>query len=128
MRDNHEGKPEFIRGPEKDGHYFVIIEIHWASQKKRYQFGVSRKSYLVMQRVLQTRTFDTMPGLKYRYFYARSSHPLDFTTASMFVRIELGRDATTKEFEIPKELHANLLWFSRLSNPEDATYLEMQYE
>lgn len=126
MRDNHEGMPELIKAFEMDGHYFVLIEIDWKPQKKRYQFGVSRKSYLILQRILQTRTFDMMPGLKYRYFYAGSSHPLDFSTASMFVRIELGRDSTEREFEIPKELHANLLWSSQLSDPEDTSYLEIQ--
>ncbi len=126
MRDNHDGMPEFIRAFEKNEQYFAVVEIDWKDQRKRYQFGVSRKSYLVLQRILQTRTFDMMAGLKYRYFYAGSSHPLDFATASMFVRIELGRDETTKEFEIPKELHANLLWFSLLIDPEDASYLEIR--
>ena len=125
MRDNHEGMPELIRAFEKDGHYFLIIEIDWEHQKKRYQFGVLRKSYLKLQRILETRTFDMMPGLKYRYFYAGSSHRLDFSSASMFVRIELGRDATTREFEIPKELHANFLWFTQLESIEDARYLEI---
>jgi hypothetical protein len=125
MRDNHEGMPELIRAFEKDGHYFLIIEIDWEHQKKRYQFGVLRKNYLILQRILETRTFDMMPGLKYRYFYAGSSHPLDLSSASMFVRIELGRDAITREFEIPKELHANLLWFTQLKSIEDARYLEI---
>jgi hypothetical protein len=125
MRDNHEGMPELIRAFEKDGHYFLIIEIDWEHQKKRYQFGVLRKNYLILQRILETRTFDMMPGLKYRYFYAGSSHPLDLSSASMFVRIELGRDATIREFEIPKDLHANLLWFTQLKSIEDARYLEI---
>ena len=125
MRDNHEGMPELIKAFEKDGHYFLIIEIDWEHQKKRYQFGVLRKSYLILQRILEPRTFDMMPGLKYRYFYAGSSHPLDLSSASMFVRIELGRDATTREFEIPKDLHANLLWFTQLKSIEDARYLEI---
>jgi hypothetical protein len=125
MRDNHDGMPELIQAFEKDGHYFLIIELDREPQRKRYQFGVSRKSYLTLRRILQARTFDMMPGLKYRYFYAGSSHPLDFSSASMFVRIELGRDATTKEFEIPKELHANLLWFNQLESMEDAQYLEI---
>lgn len=125
MRDNHEGMPELIRAFEKDGHYFLIIEIDWKRQKKRYQFGVSRKSYLILRRIFETRTFDMMPGLKYRYFYGGSSHALDSSSASMFVRVELGRDATTKEFDIPKDLHANLLWFAQLPSPENASYLEI---
>jgi len=43
----------------------------------------------------------------------------------MTVRIEQGRDATTMEFEIPKELHANLLWFSQLKDADEARYLEI---
>jgi hypothetical protein len=125
MRDNHKGMPEKIRAFEHDGHFFAIIEIDWNSLTRRYQFGISRKSYLVFQRVLQTRTFDMMPGLKYRYFYAQSWGAVDSQTAKMTVRIEQGRDATTMEFEIPKELHANLLWFSQLKDADEARYLEI---
>ncbi len=123
MRDNHEGMPELIRAFEKDGLFFALVRKDWGVETTTYQFGISRKAYLVLQRILQTRTFDMMPGLKYRYFYAGSFRPLDSKTDLMFVRIEFGRDSKIKEFEIPKELHANLLWFSQLSSPEEAAYL-----
>jgi len=43
----------------------------------------------------------------------------------MEVRIELERDATKERIDIPKDLHANLLWFNRLENIEEAAYLEL---
>ena len=125
MRDNHQGMPELVRVFENDGHYFAVIEKDWGEDTKKYQFGVSQNAFRILQRILQTRTFDMMPGLKYRYFYAGSCRPLDSMTDLMFVRIELGRDSKTKKFEIPKELHANLLWFSQLETMGDATYLEI---
>lgn len=128
MRDNHEGMPELIRAFEKEGHFFALVKKDWGAQSTTYQFGVSRKAYLILQRILQTRTFDLMPGLKYRYFYSGSCRPLDSKNDLMFVRIELGRDSKTKEFAIPKELHANFLWFSQLGRPEDAAYLEVIYD
>jgi len=124
MRDNHDGMLELIRAFEKDSHYFAIVEKDWGLETRTYQLGVSRKAYLVLQRIFQTRTFDMMPGLQYRYFYAGSCRPLDSKTDLVFVRIELGRNSKTKQFEIPKELHANLLWFSQLENAYDAAYLE----
>lgn len=42
----------------------------------------------------------------------------------MNVRIELNKDATKAEIEIPKTLHANLLWFDRLKSFDEALYLE----
>lgn len=52
MRDNHEGMPKFLKVFEDDAHFFVVIEISWNLKAKRYQFGISRKSYLVLQRIL----------------------------------------------------------------------------
>lgn len=125
MRDNHEGMPEFIRAFQVDGHYFSVVEVTIDEVAKRFQFGVSRRSYLILTRILQTRVFDIMPGLEYRYFYAGSCRPIDLQTDVMSVRIEQGRDATTRQFEITKELHSNLLWFSQLTQFEDAEYLEV---
>ena len=44
----------------------------------------------------------------------------------MNVRIELNQDSTKKEIEIPKDLHANLLWFDRLKSFDEALYLEQK--
>jgi hypothetical protein len=125
MRDNHTGMPELLEVFEKSAHYFARIEIVRGDQTKRFQFGVSRVGYLALKRTLQERPFDRMPGLKYRYFYISSQRPYLADEYVMFVRVELGRDATKVEITIPKDLHSNLLWFSRLLSLDDAAYLEV---
>jgi hypothetical protein len=120
MRDNHEGILEFIDAFERDEHYFAIIE----HQSRRLKFGVSRAGYRAIRKAMQLRPFDMMPGLKYRHFYAGSQKTAHAEKYWMEVRTELGRDATKERIDIPKDLHANLLWFQRLQNLDDAAYLE----
>ena len=124
MRDNHEGMIEFIDAFEKDEHYFAIVEL----QSKRFQFGVSQIGYSTLRQAMQVRPFDMMPGRKYRYFYVGSQKTAGTENYWMEVRAELDRDATKERIDIPKDLHANLLWFSRLENLSDAAYLEINGE
>lgn len=122
MRDNHEGMIEFVDAFEKDQHYFAIIE----KVSRRFQFGVSKQGFRVLRKSMQIRPFDMMPGLQYRYFYVGSQRAeIGTENYWMEVRIELERDATKERIEIPKDLHANLLWFDRLENVDDAAYLEL---
>ncbi len=122
MRGNHEGMMELIDTFEKDEHYFAIVEF----RSKTFQFGISQAGYRTLRKIMQLRPFDMMPGRKYRYFYAGSGRKGGQDNFVMWVRIELDRDATKEEVAIPKDLHANLLWFSRLENIEDAAYLEIK--
>ena len=69
MRDRDENALELIRAFEKDGHFFVVVELG----ARRFQFGVSRPGYLAVRNAMQLRPFDTMPGVTYRYFYGGSS-------------------------------------------------------
>ena len=119
MRDNHEGMIEFIDAFEKDGQYFGVID----HKSKRYQFGITPPGYRALRKAMQIRKFDMMPGLKYRYFYVSSQKVAPEEYYWMEVRVELGRDATKERIDIPKELHANLLWMARLKNVADAHHL-----
>jgi len=121
MRDNHKGMPEIIDAFEEDDHYFAVLGVGIDDVFKKFQFGVSRDGYLALKRVLQLRPLDMMPGLKYRYFYSGSWGSDKY---KMSVRIELDQDSTKNEIEIPKDLHANLLWFDRLKSFDEALYLE----
>ncbi len=122
MRDNHEGMIEFADAFEKDGHYFAIVE----NASRRFQFGVSKDGYRAIRKAMQIRSFDMMPERQYRYFYVSSQRAIIGTENYwMEVRIELEHDATKERIEIPQDLHANLLWFNRLENIEDAAYLEL---
>ncbi len=119
MRDNHAGMIEFIDTLERDGQYFGIIDHKF----KRYQFGITLAGYRALNKAMQIRKFDMMPGLKYRYFYRSSQKAAPDDHYWMEVRVELGRDATNERIDIPKELHANLLWMARLENMDDAEHL-----
>lgn len=122
MRDNHEGMIEFTDVIDKEGHYFAIVE----KASRRFQFGVSRDSYRVIRKVMQFRPFDMMPGLQYHYYYVGSQRAAIGTENYwMEVRVELVRDATKERINIPKDLHANLLWFNKLENIDEAAYLEI---
>jgi hypothetical protein len=122
MRDRDENVLEFIDAFEKDDHFFVVVEL----RSRRFQFGVSRLGYLAVRNAMQLRPFDTMPGVKYRYFYGGSSREgFEGANFVMGVRVESGRDAKTEEITIPQDLHANLLWFDRLEDLNDAAYLEV---
>lgn len=129
MRDNHKGMPEIIDAFERDKHYFAVLEIEIDGSYKKFQFGVLRPGYLALKRVLQLRPFDMMPGLKYRYFYARSQKQPESGKHIMAVRVEQDRDAKLVErIEISQELHASLLWFDRLNSFDEALYLEQKIE
>ncbi|MBK8466136.1 MAG: hypothetical protein IPL32_09915 [Chloracidobacterium sp.] len=121
MRDNHDGMMEFLDAFEKEDHFFTVVDF----RSRRFQFGVWQPGYRTLRKVLQLRPFDMMPGRKYRYFYAGSGKRGGQDNFVMWIRIELDRDATKEEVAIPKDLHANLLWFSRLETIEEAAYLEI---
>jgi hypothetical protein len=125
VRDNHKGMPEFIDAFEKDGGYFGVIAAIEDARERRFQFGLSPAGYRALKKMMQDRPFDLMPGLRYRYFYAGSSKRPPAERYTMSVRIELDRDAQQKEFDIPKDLHANLLWFKLLEDLGAAEYLEI---
>lgn len=118
--------PEFVDAFERDGGYFGVIAAIEGDKERIFQFGLSLRGYRALKKVLQDRPFDLMPGLRYRYFYAGSSKRAPAERYTMSVRIELDRNARQKEFDIPKELHANLLWFKLLRSLAEAEHLEIQ--
>ncbi|HTH37070.1 MAG TPA: hypothetical protein VL572_03850 [Pyrinomonadaceae bacterium] len=124
MRGNHGRMIEFVDAFEKDGHFFAVVEL----QSRRFQFGVSKIGYRALRQAMQVRPFDMMSGRKYRYFYFGSQKTAGTEKYWMEVRVELDKDATKDRIDIPKDLHANLLWLARLENLSDAAYLEIKNE
>ena len=124
MRDNHEEMPEIIDAFEKDGHYFGIVQIEIEGTYKKFQFGILRKSYLALKKILQLRPFDMMPGLKHRYFFAEAYYKIEDTSdCGIYVRVEQGKSGKQMDTRVPKELLANLLWFSKLESFNEAAHL-----
>ncbi len=125
MRDNHEGMPEVIDAVEKDGQYFGIVAVEIEGSIKELRFGVSQQGYRALRRILQLRPFDALPGLKRRYFFARSLGKLsDSPHFLAAVRVEQGKDAKQMDVRVPGDLAANLMWFAELKSFVGAAHLE----
>jgi hypothetical protein len=124
MRDNHQGMPEIIDALEKDGQYFGIVRIQVSSESKQFQFGISANGYRALRKILQLRPFDTMPGIKQRYFFAGSYGRIpkssEFRTD---VRVEQNREGKKVEVRVPKDLLSNLVWFAGITDFGEAAHL-----
>ncbi len=124
MRDNLEGMPEIIDAYEKERLYFGVVEITLGKICKQFQFGVSLKGYRALMRILQLRQFNAMPGLKHRHFFALSYHEISNSSDyKVGIRIEQDKDGRNIEASVPKDLLANLLWFSQIEDFFEAAHL-----
>jgi hypothetical protein len=124
MRDNSQNMIELVRTFESDGHFFAVFCICIDSSWQNYQIGVQKDAQAALQKVFQKRPFDSLPGVKYRYFFTGTcSNGKDTGQPSMQVRIESEGQATSEHFHVPIELLQNLVWFSELSDSADASHL-----
>ena len=116
--------PEIVDAFEKEGQYFGIVGIEVLSEARQFQFGISSNGYRALRKILQLRPFDTMPGLKQRYFFAGSYGRIpassEFTTE---VRVEQNRQGKKVEVRVPKDLLSNLVWFSKIRDFAEAAHL-----
>lgn len=122
-RDNPH-RAEILDTYEREGQYFATIRLIRGDVDRIFEFGVSEPSYRALRRVFQMRPFDTMPGLKYRYFVGypcgRSNDPL---RCHGTIRFEQGNSTKGISVELPHDLIANLLWFYKMDSLEPASHL-----
>ena len=106
MRDNHHGYPEIMDTYQRAGQYFGTVRIVLADGTPTIEFGVSGDGYAALRRILNSRPFDSMPGLPHRFFFTGS-----FTRATgpgqenfeFSVRIEQGTAAKQFQFHGPED-------------------------
>jgi hypothetical protein len=108
MRDTHEGMPELLAAVERDGRYVATVRITFGSETRDIEFGVPFDDYKALRRMLQTRPFDPLSTLQYRYFVAGSIGRTGKHSAKVDIRIEQGRDGRQFPFEMPLSLARNL--------------------
>jgi hypothetical protein len=70
MRDNHDRMPELLTAYERDGQFFGAAAVTLGSDCRQFEFGLPHTDYTALRRILQSRPFDQLPGLRYRYFVA----------------------------------------------------------
>ena len=115
MRDNHDRMPELLTAYERDGQFFGAVAVTLGSECRQFEFGLPRDDYTALRRILQSRPFDQLPGLQYRYFIADSvSRTPGSSHVELSIRVEQGHTSRQFPFEVPQSLAANLLWFARL--------------
>ncbi len=104
-RDSHEGMPEILDAFQDGEQYFGVIAIELDGVSKKFRFGVSRKGYLTLKKVLQLRPFDKMPGLKHQYFLARSSYRIVTETRLSLPTFKLAFELSKTKTEEPLQLN-----------------------
>jgi hypothetical protein len=126
MRDNHQACPELMATYERDGLYFGVVRVTLPSDSAAFEFGVEQKGYEALKRILQTRPFDQMPGIAYRYFFTGSygRKLKDAEPVTIAVRVEQGTASKNVDFECPISLISNLKWFFSLTDLNEAAALK----
>jgi hypothetical protein len=112
---------------EREGQHFGVVRLVLLGGAQTLEFGVSAAGYSALKRILSARPFDALPGIQYRYFFSGSFTGATKPGQDVFtfhIRIEQGAAAKKFEFNGPKALLANLLWFSKLNSPEETLGLK----
>jgi len=127
MRDNSSGYVEILDTYEREGLYFGVVRNTKLEERAALEFGVSQAGYFALKRVLGFRPFDSMPGVKYQYSFTGSyvsTADRQQQRISFRVFVEQGGARREFEFEGPRDLLANLLWFLRLTSLAEAGHLK----
>ncbi len=116
--------PEIIGAYERESLHFAAIRLSRAGEDRIFELGISPNSHAALRRVFQARPFDQMPGLKQRFFFVPSYSKRDDPERCLgTVRVEQGNRGRNIEFEMPRMLIANLLWFYEMETLEPAKHL-----
>lgn len=116
--------PEILDAFERGAQYFCSVAIERNSVTKQFEFGVSLNGYRALRKVLQLRPFDSMPGTRQRYFFAGGYGNVPGTAEyETAFRVEQDRDGKQVDVRVPKDLLANLVWFSQIKDFDEASHL-----
>jgi hypothetical protein len=126
MRDNHEGMPEIVETFEEGGNAFAVIAVEREGRNLKFRIGVSPAAHHALKRMFQFRPFENSPGMKYRYFYAGSVAATESPHCKIGVRVESGNAGKNFDFDVPKELVRNLVWFLKTKDLSEADNLRIE--
>lgn len=118
--------PEIVEAYERGTEYFGAVRVQLANEPSTFEFGVGFEGYKALRHILQSRPLGEMPGVAHRFFftgsYSRRIWGLDPVTFR--VRVEIGKNAKTFDFDGPTSLVNNLVWFAELRTLESAKHLK----
>jgi hypothetical protein len=99
MRDTSEGMIELINALKSDEGYFLIISVPKKSERKNFRFEVTFSDYRALRRILTSRLLETMPGVKYRYFWDGSMGGKTENKILLGIRCEVEQIGKRIDFE-----------------------------
>jgi hypothetical protein len=116
--------PEIIDAYARNSLYFASIHLARGDDDRIFELGITQTSYYALKRIFQSRPFDETPGIKARYYFVPAYSKRDDPEHCIgTVRIEQGKDGRNFEFEMPKSLIANLLWFFEMKDLREGRHL-----
>lgn len=129
-RRNRESEVELLDAFTAGGQYFVVVSLCRLGILDKFRFATSPGGLAAMKKMFDMRPFETLPGVKRRFFFSGATASLDegknrADKFGLVIYIEEG--SKIKQFEIssPKELMQNLLWFQQLKDLSEANHLRM---
>ncbi len=128
MWSDQELRTEILDAYERDGNFFGVVRVTAADKTARIEFGLDKKGYVALRKILQTRPFDRTPGVPHRFFFLatvrkepKSARDVPVTIS---IRIEQGRFGKHFDFDGPLSLASNLQWFDQLKDISEAAALK----
>jgi hypothetical protein len=116
---------ELVAAYERDSLYFVVVRVCTSSETASFEFGVHRTGFNALRRILDTRPFGSMPGVKHSFYFSgsHSKEESDQENVSIGVRIEEGMNGKNLWFDCPVSLAKNLKWFLQMKDLREAAAL-----
>ena len=125
MRDNHDGMLELVAAYERDSLYFGVVRVCTSLETASFEFGVHRTGFQALRRILDTRPFGSMPGVKHSFYFtgSHSAEEAGRENVSIGVRVEEGMNGRNLWFDCPVPLAKNLKWFLQMKDLREAAAL-----
>jgi hypothetical protein len=110
---------EIVAAYERGDLFFGVVRVQTLLEIAALEFGVTREGYLALRRILESRPFGSMPGVKHSFYFAGG-----YGRDTISVRIEEGMNGRKVWFNCPTSLVSNLLWFFLMEDLRDADGLK----
>jgi hypothetical protein len=131
-RGHRESDVEILKAFAAGDQFFVVISVTRTGSSHNFQFAASLDSFTALKKMFEMRPFDSLPGVKRRYFFRgpiSTISALGLEKADKFglaICIEEGSNSKLFDIACPKHLTQNLLWFQELKDLDEARYLRVE--
>src|SRR3569833_2485854 len=117
---------EIVAAYERDSLYFGVVRVCTSSETAAVEFGVHRTGNQALRKILDTRPFGSLPGVKHSFYFtgSHSKEETDQENVSIGVRIEEGMNGKNLWFGCPVPLAKHLKWFLQMKDLREAAALD----